>query len=110
MGDVMNRSQAQEIWFLIKAFGEGVVIQHQHPSEKYWRDVEEISFADLLAHPERHRIKPEPEEIWVNQGKDGSIYVHTSEGNALEGAKGYGNKHATDFYNCIAKRFVAADE
>ena len=98
----MNRSQAQEIWFLIKAFGEGVVIQYFNNNT--WQDEETISSAGLATNPSLYRIKLEPEEVWVNKyDNDADIHVHISKERALQ----YSDPELP--YEYIAKRFVEAE-
>lgn len=100
----MNRSQAQEIWFLIKAFGEGVVTQWSVDRE-YWEDKTELDVFNLCECPHEYRIKPEPEEIWVNHYHNGCPCVYESVHAAINAAHGKETN-----YDYIAKRFVEADE
>lgn len=56
----MNPCQAQEIWFKVKAFGEGVVIQKiENGIDKTWFDKEEIDISHLVTFPDMYRVKPE---------------------------------------------------
>ncbi len=54
--------------------------------------------------PDRYRVKPEPEEIWVNKYWHGQQCVHTSEGNAVLAATRSGRT-----LEYVAKRFVEPD-
>lgn len=112
----MNRSQAQEIWFLLKAFGEGVIIQQNtgiwknigndlQSKTNLWIDWAGALNIDLLIdNPEYFRIKPEPEEIWVNETKIPTRHYFLRQEHAE------GDIVNPDDYNFIAKRFVEADD
>lgn len=103
----MKRSQAQDIWFKIKAFGEGVVIQRNPMTdgvEPIWKDIPSIPISDLVTYPHHYRIKPEPEEIWANKLKNCHPRWFSSE---EEAELDVVNAHN---YEYIAKRFVEADD
>ena len=105
----MNREQAKEIWFLIKAFGEGVTIQRElqiggYGKDYRWADLDDICSIHLINNPEEYRIKPEPEEIFVNKRfacLSGCYY--SSEELAV---KHSGHFETGEAFEYIAKRFV----
>jgi hypothetical protein len=64
----MTREQAEQMWPIIKAFGEGKTVQYNSPCGG-WEDIQEPQFFEA---PVSYRIKPEyhlrpwkPEEVPV---------------------------------------------
>lgn len=57
----MTREQARNTWALIKAYGEGKIIQEKHvgSSTDVWTDMHEMEELDLNDSYWEYRIKPE---------------------------------------------------
>jgi len=99
----MNKEEAKEILPIIQAFASGTVIQYS-PSQKGWADKEIINPTNVVINPDHYRIKPEREEIWVNQQENRIAYAYACEQDAKD------DELDQYSYKYIAKRFVAADE
>jgi hypothetical protein len=63
----MKQSEAAEFWPLIKAWSEGKTLQMRVPGCDYWDDVRDG--LDFCLAVNCYRIKPEPREVWVFNGK-----------------------------------------
>ena len=54
----MKREDAKGLWEIIKAFGEGKVIQYRLSDSDYWSDTEESSRLSFEMGASNYRIKP----------------------------------------------------
>lgn len=75
----MTRDEAQKLWPIIKAYGEGKTVQYQTGSWEDLRDNVEFDRRPVSL----YRIKPEPVECWAVVSRDGYlICTSESEGEA----------------------------
>ena len=100
----MNREEAKELLPIIQAFAEGREVQLKYSSG--WDSKESVAFTGK---PEKYRIKPAPEVIYVNQLSGfcgGQARAYSTELDANRAAPlGDGSGYAY-----IAKKFIEAGE
>lgn len=61
-----NAEKIVGLYLVAKSALEGKTIQHRDIDSDVWEDASDLCFCDG---PERYRIKPEPREFWLVDGK-----------------------------------------
>lgn len=71
----MTRQRAAELWPVMKAFGEGRIIQCLNHGGGNWRDMPDApGWFDDIAY--NYRIKPEPREWWETRAEGYATVEH----------------------------------
>ena len=82
----MNQKQAERLWPIIKAFGEGETIQcRTRLAEGGWAYASHIRKDGFNPDVFEYRIKREPREFWIHKSIQ-NMYAHNSEIEARQGA------------------------
>ena len=100
----MNREQAKELLPIIQAFADGEEIQCQDESGYWHKESTEDPHFDR---PNKWRVKPLPEVIYVNKYTYGEKFYHDTEESARDCAKDSPRNGREHEY--IAKPFTSED-
>lgn len=84
----MNKSNAKDYLPLVQALADGKVVQMYNEVSGEWVDLGDGEIGLSLA-PDLYRIKPEPKEIWVNEGGGLGNCFFESESEAVMHSKRY---------------------
>jgi len=102
----MNREAARKLLPVIEAYADGKAIQYLN-SGGIWCDGDKDDSGERgyeFYSPERYRIKPEPEVIYVNKYRSGSTVHYQSKEEATKSV------FADEDYEYTAKKFIAVEE
>jgi len=100
----MNKTNAHLYLPFVQAMAEGKTVQIRSSLSLGCTDYRDMTEATFSGSPEYYRVKPEPEEVWVNKWKDGAHFYHKTKAGAIKGAQ------TPSDYEFIAKKFVEAPE